>query len=366
MRGARPASRAALLAASVGASWLTALPATAQLLDKVKINGYMSVEFEKQLGDEGKGDPNGSFDADGVDLVINVLPTDRLRFATDLTWEHGAATEDGRGNVAVEYAFAEYFLADAFKVRAGKMFVPFGLYNEIHTAKPLFLTVKEPFSTDKVDKLGSPVRFFPRWGAGLAVLGSGRLGGGDWDYVVQLSNGENANGTENPFEADDNSQKAVAARLRFQPDKRLSLGLSLYRDEATLLDADGEDTGDRVEQLSWAAHGAWEDDHVGLEAMYVWGKLDPPGSQRLARAGFEAMLWGKFGRLRPYLRYEHHDPDTDLDDDQASILLGGVNVRLDDGFYLKAEIDGWSSDPLNSKVEGLDFTEFKASLALGF
>lgn len=361
--GAGAVGRVVLLAAACA---LAAPRASAQLTDKIKINGYTSLEFEKQFEDDGKGDPNGSFDADGVDLVVNVLPTERLRFATDLTWEHGAATEEGRGNVAVEYAFVEYFVADLFKVRTGKMFVPFGLYNEIHTAKPLFVSVKEPFSTDKVDKLGSPVRFFPRWGAGLAVLGSGRVGGKDWDYVVQVSNGENANGTENPFEKDDNAQKAVAARLRFQPDRRLSLGLSLYRDEATLLDPDGEDTGDRILQLSWAAHGAWEDDHLGLEAMYVRGKLDPPGSTSLARAGFEGMLWGKFGRLRPYLRYEHHDPNTDRDDDQASIVLGGLNVRIDDGLFLKAELDRYTSDPGNSKLKGVDFTEFKASLALGF
>ena len=360
-----PRVRRAVLLAGLAAG-LTGWPLSAQLTDKIKINGYASVEFEKQLEDEGKGDPNGSFDADGVDLVLNVLPTERLRFATDLTWEHGAATEEGRGNVAVEYAFLEYFLHDAFKLRAGKMFVPFGLYNEIHTAKPLFLSVKEPFSTDKVDKLGSPVRFFPRWGAGLAALGSGRLAGGDWDYVLQVSNGENANGTENPFEKDDNTQKAVAARLRFQPDQRLSLGVSLYRDEATLLDPEGEDTGQRLEQLSWAAHGSWENEHVGLEAMYVWGKLDPPGSERLERAGFEAMLWGKLGRWRPYARYEHHDPDKDRADDQASILLGGVNVRLDDGFYLKAELDRYDSGALNGKLKGLDFTELKASLSFGF
>jgi hypothetical protein len=334
--------------------------AEAQLGDRIKINGYASVEFEKQSGDEGKGDPNGSFDSDGVDLVVNVLATDRLRVGIDLTWEHGAVTEEGRGNVAVEYAFMEYFVRDWLKLRAGKMFVPFGLYNEIHTAKPLFLSVKEPFATDKTDKLGSPLRFFPRWGTGLAALGSGQIAGRDYDYTLQLSNGESV--TVNPFEKDDNTAKALAARFRFHPTKGLAVGASAYRDELSPEDAAVRNTT----QVSWSLHGSWEGSHAGVEGMYVHGSLEPDTRPQLSREGVEAMVWGKFGRLRPYLRYEYHDPDTGLDEDQAQMALGGVNVRIDDGFYLKAEIDRTTSGDLNPKIKGVAFNEFKASLAVGF
>ena len=275
--------------------------AEAQLGDRMKINGYASLEFEKQTGDDGEGDPNGSFDADGVDLVINVLLTERLRFGTDLTWEHGPRPRMGRGNVAVEYAFMEYFVRDWLKLRAGKMFVPFGLYNEIHTAKPLFLTVKEPFATDKTDKLGSEVRFFPRWGAGLAALGSGLVGGREFDYTLQLTNGESD--SVNPFEEDDNTAKALAARFRYHPAKGLAIGASAYRDELSPEGADG-----RTTQVSWSFHGSWECSRVGVEAMYVQGTLEPDAAPRLSREGLEAMVWGKLGRLRPYLRYEYHDP----------------------------------------------------------
>lgn len=291
--------------------------------------------------------------------MVNALLTERLRFGTDLTWEHGPATEDGRGNVAVEYAFMEYFVRDWLKLRAGKMFVPFGLYNEIHTAKPLFLSVKEPFSTDKVDKLGSPVRFFPRWGAGLAALGSGRLAGRDWDYALQVSNGESD--SVNPFEEDDNTAKALAARVRFHPLAGLALGVSGYRDESSPEDAVG-----RTTQASWSVHAAWDTSRVALEGMYVWGKLDPEDASPLRREGLFVMAWAKFDRVRPYVRYEHHDPDTDLEDDAATLVLGGVNVRIDDGFYLKAELDRTTSGPLNPKTEGVAFNEFKASIAVGF
>jgi hypothetical protein len=343
---------------------LAAAPAQAQLGDKIKINGYGSLEFEKQLGDTGKGDPNGSFDSDGFDLVLNVLPSDRVRVAVDLTWEHGAATEVDRGNVAVEYAFAEFLVSDWFKVRGGKMFLPFGLYNEIHTAKPLFLSVKEPFSTDKTDKLGSPIRFFPRWGSGISVLGGGLVLGRDLDYVAQVTNGESV--FVNPFEEDDNTAKAVAARVRYHVLPSLALGVSLYHDRFTEPTEDGEPGDGRGTLASYGVTASWDGKLAGAELAYLWGSIDASGDSSLPRAGVEAMVWANLGRFRPYLRYEWHDPNSDKADDVASLLIGGVNVRIEGNLFLKAELDRFVSDAGNPKLKGADFSEFKASLAYGF
>ena len=346
------------------AAVLAAAPAQAQLGDKIKINGYGSLEFEKQLQDAGKGDPNGSFDSDGFDLVLNVLPSERVRVAADLTWEHGAATEAGRGNVAVEYAFAEFLVSDWLKLRGGKMFIPFGLYNEIHTAKPLFLSVKEPFATDKTDKLGSPIRFFPRWGSGIALLGGGLVFGRDLDYVAQLSNGESV--FVNPFEQDDNGTKAFAARVRYHVLAQLALGVSYYRDRFTEPTVEGKAGDGRSTLASYGVTASWDGKPAGAEVAYLWGSIDPSQADSFSRAGLEAMVWGNFGRVRPYVRYEWHDPNRDKGDDSASILIGGLNVRLEGSLFLKAELDRYASDPGNAKLKGVDYTEFKASLAYGF
>jgi hypothetical protein len=343
---------------------LAAAPAQAQLGDRLKINGYGSLEFEKQLGDQGKGDPNGSFDSDGFDLVLNVLPSDRVRVAADLTWEHGATTELDRGNVAVEYAFVEVLVSDWLKVRGGKMFVPFGLYNEIHTSKPLFLSVKEPFATDKTDKLGSPVRFFPRWGAGVSALGGGLVFGRELDYVAQVSNGESA--FLNPYEEDDNAAKAVAARVRYHVLPQLELGASWYRDRFTEPTEEGEAGDGRGTLASYGVTASWDAKPAGAEVAYVWGSIDGPVAGSISRAGVEAMVWANLGRVRPYLRYEWHDPNRDEADDAASLLVAGLNVRIEGNLFLKAEIDRFVSDPANSKLKGSDFNEFKASLAYGF
>lgn len=330
-----------------------------------RINGYSSFEFEKQLGDKGKGDPNGSFDADLFDLVFNINATEHLRIASDLTWEHGAATEDGRGNVAVEYAFGEYLLKDWLKVRAGKMFVPFGIYNEIHTAKPAFLTVKEPLSTNKNNKFGSDMRFYPRWAAGVAALGNFQVSKINADYILLVSNGDQEN--TNPFEEDDNKQKSITGRLRFTPVNNLTLGVSIYSDQLTELDTLGEDTGNRTSQISYGGLAEYTIKDLGFELEYTAGSVDPSSGSKLSAYAYTAMVYYTIKHfLTPYLRYEFLDPNSDLNDDEANQYIYGLNFKINENLFLKAEINSVSSGNANSRFSGVDYSEFKAAVAIGF
>ncbi len=334
------------------------------LSEMFRLNGYSSFEFEKQLGDKGKGDPNGSFDADLFDLVFNFTPSPRLRVSSDLTWEHGAATEDGRGNVAVEYAFAEVTAKDWLRFRAGKMFTAFGIYNEIHTAKPAFLTVKEPLATNKNDKFGSDIRFYPRWQAGIAVLGDAHISSVDLDYIVQLSTGEQS--SPNPFEEDDNKTKAVTARVRVRPTQQITVGASLYSDRLTEYDADGNPTGGSTRFLSYGAQATWTPASFGLELEYVGGHVDASDKPKQKRNAFTAMVWYRFrDRYTPYFRYEWLDPDSGVSGDTAQLFIYGINVRVVKALYLKADFDTVKAGSANGRFEGQGYTELKMAATVG-
>ena len=358
---------AAVLAAGPGRAETTLVASG----DSFRLDGYSSLEFERQLGATGIGDPNGSFDADLLDLVLNWRGSDRLRVAADLSWEHGSATEDGRGNVALEYAFAEYSFADWARLRAGKMFTPFGIYNEIHTAKPAFLTVKEPLATNKNDKLGSDLRFYPRWGTGIALLGNGVAPlGFTWDYVVALTNGEQEN--TNPFEEDDNKQKAVQGRARLMFGEDLELGVSAYRDEVSELDGAGDPTGERSVQLSYGAHGIWRSGFgPGVELEWVRGGLSPSSAAvgpDLVGQGATAMAWWTLAdRYTPYARVEWLDPNLDVSNDRAVLWIGGINVRVGGGLVLKAELNEVHLQDANAEFVGDgSYAEVKAAVVVGF
>lgn len=360
--------------------------------DSFRLNGYTSFEFEKQLTDEGEGDKYGSFDADLIDLVLNWRGSERLRVAADVTWEHGAAAEDGRGNVALEYGWAEYSFADALRVRAGKMFTPFGIYNEIHTAKPATLTVKEPFSTNRTDKWGTPVRLYPRWLTGVAVLGNGASPIGDWDYVVAVSNGEQyqydaAGGefdiTGNPFEEDVNKEKAVTARVRLAINAIVEVGLSGYVDTAKVLDTStDENFAGTLRQVAYGAFVkvALPQPAIGLELEFVGADFTPSpllkdAVDAVASAvpldtkttwGASAMAyWHGPEGFTPYVRYEYLDPDNDASSDATSLLLAGVNYKVGGGLVVKVEGD-YTMAQKNSAFGDVDFFEVKAAAVVGF
>lgn len=352
----------------VAATW--AVPGRAQqieLQDKIRINGYSNFEFEYMPTKQGRGDGNASFDAQEFDVVFNILPTDRLRVNADLRWEHGPATEDLRGNVALSHGFVEYTVYDALRIRAGKILLPFGIYNEIHTAKPAIFMYKEPFAVYKAEKLGAVRRFQPRSASGLEALGSASLGGVDGDYTLLLANGETNSKTQDPFEADDNSNKSLTGRVRLRPTSWVMIGSSYYHDQFTEYDALGKDTGRRTRNASYVQSLELAPGPVLVQAEYARSSVRPATTPAVDANGYFAVASVMLlDRLRPYLEYQRFDPNTKAGNDNVVVLSPGLNVRMDGGLYLKFQLDKYHSLAANPRFRGVDFTELTAAVAVAF
>jgi hypothetical protein len=340
-----------------------------QLGDKVRINGYSSFEYEYQLAEDaiggGKGDPQGSFDADLFDIVINVQASDKLRMSADVTWEHGAAAQDGLGNADVEYAFPEYAASDALKFRAGKMFVPFGIYNEIHTAKTAFFAVKEPLSTNKPHKFGADDRFYPRWTTGLSVLGNVALISMQLDYHVHIGNGFQEE--TNPYEEDNNTQKALTGRIRLQPIDSLKIGGSYYSDALSACDTLGQLTAHRTLMSSISGHVEYQIKGFSMEFEFVTGSVTVYDEDAQVKSVLEGMLYYTIKeRYTPFVRVESLDPDADIDDENATLMSLGVNVKIDDGYFFKIQVNSTGSGDNNTRFDGVGYQEIQAAVVLGF
>ncbi len=331
--------------------------------DSVTLNGYTSFEFEKQLDAEGEGlgDPNFSFDADLLDLVFNIQVDDRIRVATDITWEHGAATEDDRGNVALEYGFVEYAVNDLVKLRVGKMFSPFGIFNEIHTAKPAFLSVKEAAGTNKTERIVKDAfRFFPRWGTGIGLHGDGQIGDSYIDYDILIANGEQDE--TNPFEEDNNKAKSVTARVGYDPSPKLHLGNSFYFDK-----------------LSGPAYDYIVSDGIEIEfdrkalrvtAEIVLGFRKPDADDVVRQLGwFVQPSYEISTGVTPYLRLDYVDSDLSSGSDHGIGVVLGLNLETSGGLIVKVEenyLRGADNSAGLGALPGHDYHEIKVAVVLGF
>ena len=331
----------------------------------IAFHGYSNFEFEYSPSNAGRGDRNASFDAQEFDPVVVIKPVDRVRVVADLRWEHGPATEDGLGNVALEYAFTEYRVHDAFALRVGKMLTPFGIYNEIHNAAPAFLSYKAPLSTNKPEKMGAERRYYPRWGAGIQAVGNLKLGSANADYNLLLANG--TNDAANAFETDDNRTKSVTARFRVSPRPGFRLGASYFQDLLNVYAA-GKDTGARRHQRAYGASLEWTPGREGIELEWLHGTLD--ASPTVAKAtgnGFLTVLSHRAGRgITPYFRLQYFDPNDHVGDDAVKVLSPGVNINIKQALFVKLQGDRTLAHAKNSRFKGQDFTELVASISVAF
>lgn len=343
--------------------------------DKITVNGYFNVEFEDKVAGDYSGrflDEHASFDSDMLDLVLNIQATDKVRIAIDFSWEHGSQSESGKGNVGYEYAFAEYTFSDAVKIRAGKMFTPFGIYNEIHTAKPSIIILKEPNPTNKMyfiskDKY-EQTTFYPRWATGVAVLGNTELGEIPIDYVIQVANGDLSYGVDgNEFDKDDNDRKAITARVRAELTNELEVGASVHYDVMENYDSNDDSIGQMIINTQGLQMIWYPSDNFRLEAEFITGTLNAKGVTSFRRTGFSVVPSYYITQdINLYLLLGAADPNHGKDKDGATNTALGANFEVSNNIFIKADLFNVRSQENNTLYKGDSYTEFRAALSIGF
>ena len=210
------------------------------------------------------------------------------------------------------------------------------------------------------------MRFFPRRMAAVAVAGDFAIADMDADYILTVSNGSNTTGI-NPFEEDDNKQKAYNGRLRLSPIEDMTIGASFYTDKLTELDTLGNDTEKRTGIVSIGAQLEWHPNNFGLELEYVHGSIDPSDKAAELSNGYMSMISYRFiDRYTPYLRYEYLDPNSTMNDDYAQLIIYGLNIKISNYLFIKAEMNNTKAGSNNIRFKGNGFNEFKAAVAIGF
>ena len=95
------------------------------------------------------------------------------------------------------------------------------------------------------------------------------------------------------------------------------------------------DIGSYGIQLEWEnLRGA------GIEVELLRGFLDPDIGLDINRHALSLMLSQQINeKYIPYLRYEYLDPNDKISNDSGEVIILGINMGIDDNFFIKVEID---------------------------
>lgn len=161
---------------------LCALPSSllAIELSKLQINGFVSQGYLKSNGNNyfSTDSQDGTFQMNEIGLTFNMPVSNKLRVGTQfLSRDLGPS---GNNAVVLDWAFGDYRFSDWFGVRAGKLKLPIGLYNETRDSDFL-----RPMAFLPQSIYEEMLRGFMSSGFGGSVYGNISAGNaGDFDYQL--------------------------------------------------------------------------------------------------------------------------------------------------------------------------------------
>lgn len=239
------------------------------------------------------------------DLFVNARLGDHLSVLGELL-----VTSDFSNSFSAEMdrLMLTYTANKYFKISAGKYHTAIGYYTNAFFRARYFQTAT-----------GAPILFtdeddggiIPLHSIGLSAGGelpSGKLG---LHWVAEIANGMAANTAESDVIqnfVDENNGKAVNFALSARPEgvRGLDIGASFYRDRQH-----PAGIGD-IEQRIYSAHAAMVRPHLELIAEGVLLQHDLLSVQTFNTVSAYGQASYKFGKVRPYFRYEYQNvPSTD-------------------------------------------------------
>lgn len=331
--------------------------------DNTKLNFYGYFDLEAEISDK---DPTGkiwTFDQHHLNLISIYQVESCYRLFTEIEWEHGVFLEangEGAGKVYLTRAWLEYKHSDAFKIQAGKILVPFGIYGIRYDATPTYLSTRLPHSIygKHVNSAGKNTLLYPKYLTGLQFTGLISLNQWNLNYYLHLTNGRGPN----PAERDNNSNKGFGGRVELlSPGRSVNLGSSFYTDK------DGNSLNSR--QLTYGFDLTASISKFTIETEVVIPRGETVDSIGIRPNDYQDKIgayiqtsYNLRDRLTPFFRNDFYDPETGAAGDIETILSVGLNHSISSRIYLKAEIHRHYFE-INP---GQDYSLFITSLSVAF
>jgi hypothetical protein len=235
-----------------------------------------------------------SFDMQRFVLGLQHRFDANTKLVGELEVEHGVASSEDAGEVAVEQAFIEHQFAPNWAARAGLFLIPSGLLNENHEPTVFYGVQRNTVETRIIPTTWREggVQLVGDLGDGLTLQTGFSTGFnlGNWDYSAE------SEGTDSPLgsihqelvQAKARSLSVFAA-LNWRGLPGLQLGGSVFTGNAT----HGQTSTNARVTLS-EAHARWTPGRWDLAALYARGDISHTAELNAANLGMATMIPAQF------------------------------------------------------------------------
>jgi len=329
-------SRNVVAAMALASSLLVASAPAEDLGGNVQVHGFGSwafgdTNFNRYLA----GEPDREYRHTTLGLSVDANPTERLRVVGQAFW----SDTDAGTEAEFDYAFAEWKVSDSFRLRAGQVKLPFGIYSEVARVGTL-----RPF-LDLPQAVYGPVGITGENYRGLGVTGRHSLGR-KWAVEYDVYGGgmilkefappeQFLLGEEiHPEEATEFEETTdlIGGRLVFEtPVEGLRFGSSAYT---------GHETGSSRRTV-YGFHAEYLAGPLSLRSEYAHEtvkndlKVDGVYAEAAYRIGSHWQLAGQYGNLTTAV-HEAPDPTVPSLLDHEEVVVG-LNYWFNPSFVLKVD-----------------------------
>jgi hypothetical protein len=273
-----------------------------------------------------------------LDFFITSRLAEDINFLAESVVE---ANEENEFGFEIERLLLQYYPNDYVNISAGRYHTAIGYYSTAFHHGTWFQTAVGRPSIFNFEDEGGPL---PIHNVGATVSGnipSGKLG---LRYTAEVGNGRNYTPDAEPVltVADDNDYKSLNLALMARPEwsPGLQVGASVYHDKVT------PEGSPRIDQTIFSVHAVYIRPAFELLNEAVLWRHEAKGDKGHYTPAFYSQISRKFGRYRPYLRYQYiNAPGTD----PIFQLLGqtgrrhgptvGLRYDLSDFVALKAQYE---------------------------
>lgn len=279
------------------------------LLDgRLNIGGYTTVEGAFL------DDSRDQLVLDDLSSFITLHLTDNWLVFSELEIEEGVHLErggfgTGHDVFSLERLYAEWRPGDSFRLRAGKMLTPFGIWNLIHAA-PLVWTTSRPIAT---------TQFFDTGVTGLEATFWKNVGAADLAFTLYGQATEQLNDPNDPQEA----RRAIGGRVEGGPAFGPRFGASAVR---------FRDHTDHRNETAFGFDALWPSRLFEASAEAAFNVPDSGSTTLAAYAQLVVHAYEPLG-LHPFVRLEY----ADLPDVNRWPVVFGLAWRPTDTMIVKVE-----------------------------